>query len=911
MESDASLISTWNISNSEHASFLHYENEAIVNSPQFVAEGGAVCSKSDLDADHEVFSQDSAYRSKEGLTIESDVSSLSVLNVSKSFLLQECDVTSNSSLIVDKCDALLNSSDLEVLHDMCSQESNNRSKEELDMESETSFISSLNTSKRESSLHLHEFSADAMMIVDKCDALLNSSDLEVLHDMCSQESNNRSKEELDMESETSFISSLNTPKREGSLHLHEFSAAAMMGSAICSTSSPIPPDSSESEYDSDSVWDCSTSDLRVAFLDGEEAEENPDNPDAILNHPQSDDDDDGGGGGGGDSDHEPEDDHSSHGSSSSSDSDGEDFEDGPTFRFDHQSLATHVRFSRVTSVKEMLFMELAVSIDNNWTYKALLQHLRILNTSLNNKYFRGHTKSLWRRLLYTGNCMKSYAFCNSCGRGLGPRDQLPPVPQCICGFQAPRKKFKWFVSVSIKKQLEFILSLPGMGEHMQYRRNRQKLNPNNVEDIFDGQVFREMEGNEGFFSSEWNFGYVFFLDGFAEGKNARLEGWPILLRLVDLPPNMRQKYMILAGFWINKGYPNMKTFLKPFVRQAIHLFSVGINWRPNGNEVNSKFAPLCLCVDYKARPPILSQMQYNSAHGCFVCDLRGIYENGSWRYPALPHPLVPPGALRTDENVRQDMTTAKRTGRVVHGYYGKSELLRLRQFRICTGNAIDNLHAIFERVAPIHTNKLLRQGRMPIVEKERRINQRLTTCKPPNCIARTPYDFCKRGSYKANEWRNWVLHYSIPCLEDLGIPNRYLQHWQMLCYGVFLLSQDSIAPREIDIAEGLLNRYVQLYEEYFGLGAMTACVHLMSHLAVIVRAWGPLHAYTTFNFESYNRKLLCKIQSPKDAVKQVVTRHLLELCGRENIEYPPRKKWHVSKEKGMSVRLTRSTAEFY
>ncbi|KAK3926070.1 Phosphoglucosamine mutase [Frankliniella fusca] len=42
--------------------------------------------------------------------------------------------------------------------------------------------------------------------------------------------------------------------------------------------------------------------------------------------------------------------------------------------------------------------------------------------------------------------------------------------------------------------------------------------------------------------------------------------------------------------------------------------------------------------------------------------------------------------------------------------------------------------------------------------------------------------------------------------------------------------------------------------------------------------WGPLHAYTTFNFESYNQKPLAKIKSPKDAVKQVVTRHLLQLC---------------------------------
>ncbi|KAK3911671.1 Paternally-expressed gene 3 protein, partial [Frankliniella fusca] len=793
-------------------------------------------------AEHETsWSRNSFNCSQEELPFESDISS--VVDVPASNAERFCnDNTVNSELTAAEHETSWSRNSFQ-----CSQE-------ELPFESDISSVVDAPASNAERSCNDDTVSNGPTAAAHDTSSTCNSS-------QCSQE-------ELPFESDFSLAWNVITPNFDSSFNLKSEIEEAVLDVSIPATSSPVPSDDSEDDNESDLDWDHDKSDLRVAFLDHEEDPDNPDEPNLARNPPDPDPDGDDSGG----------DDDGNSNASSSSDSDGSDFEDGPTFNFNHQSLTTVMRFSRYTYVKEMLFMQLALSIANNWTYKALMQQLRVLNKSLNNSYFPEHTKSLWRRLLYTGNCMKSYAFCNRCGRSLGARDRLQEIVQCRCGFEAPRNKVKWFVSVSIKKQLEFIFSLPGMGENMQYRQNRMKLNPDNIEEIFDGAAFKAMEENNGFFSSPWNFGYVFFLDGFCEGKNAHLEAWPILLRLVDRPPNMRQKYMILAGFWIDSTYPNMKTFLKPFVQQANHLSAVGINWRPNGVEVNSKLAPLCMCVDYKARPPILSQRQYNSANGCFLCDNRGIYANGSWRYPALPHPDVPPGVLRTDENVRADMRTAHRTGRVTRGYYGKSQLLRLMHFRICTGNAIDNLHVIFERVAPVHTNYLLRKGQMPIVEKERRINHRLLTFKPPSCIARTPYDFCKRAKYKANEWRNWVLHYSVPCLQDLGIPVRYLEHWQMLSYGVFLLSQDTIAPREIDIAEGLLTRYVQLYEEFYGLGAMSPCIHLMGHLAGMVRNWGPLHAYTTFNFESYNQKLLAKIQSPKDAVKQVVTRHLLQLC---------------------------------
>lgn len=120
-----------------------------------------------------------------------------------------------------------------------------------------------------------------------------------------------------------------------------------------------------------------------------------------------------------------------------------------------------------------------------------------------------------------------------------------------------------------------------------------------IEDIFDGELYKEFIEQGLISDNDKNFTFVFNTDGFSLFKHHTLNIWVLLVRLNELPPALRQRHLFLAGLWIDSTKkPNMNTFLRPFVRQVNRLSSQGIQWRPlDGDEVTSKFYPIGCCVD--------------------------------------------------------------------------------------------------------------------------------------------------------------------------------------------------------------------------------------------------------------------------------------------------------------------------
>ncbi|KAE8751165.1 hypothetical protein FOCC_FOCC002249 [Frankliniella occidentalis] len=80
------------------------------------------------------------------------------------------------------------------------------------------------------------------------------------------------------------------------------------------------------------------------------------------------------------------------------------------------------------------------------------------------------------------------------------------------------------------------------------------------------------------------------------------------------------------------------------------------------------------------------------------------------------------------------------------------------------------------------------------------INARLNTIKPPILISRTPRLIDHRKKYRGHEWRNWILYYAVPCLQEV-LPEIYLNHLKLLIRAIFLVSKDSILPEDILEAE--------------------------------------------------------------------------------------------------------------
>lgn len=101
---------------------------------------------------------------------------------------------------------------------------------------------------------------------------------------------------------------------------------------------------------------------------------------------------------------------------------------------------------------------------------------------------------------------------------------------------------------------------------------------------------------------------------------------------------------------------------------------------------------------------------------------------------------------------------------------------------------------------------------------------------PPSKITRTLRLLEDLKRFKASEFRNFLLHYSLVILKNL-LPNAYYKNLSLLGYPI--------------------TRVEDLYGEEF----MKYNVHLLLHLPESVKNYGAMFPWSTLPYEDYNHTL--------------------------------------------------------
>ncbi|KAE8739415.1 hypothetical protein FOCC_FOCC015083 [Frankliniella occidentalis] len=675
------------------------------------------------------------------------------------------------------------------------------------------------------------------------------------------------------------------------------------------------------------------------------------------------------GGGGGDSDHEPEDDHSSHRSSSSSDSGRQDFEDGPTFRFDHQSLSTHVRFSQVTSVKfssytfasvganllpdpvngnddidvnvidgpnldghdeEVLNVidgpnldghdEEVLNVTDDRVNETLSSHSehsgseadinenhseeeeeeederQDLDEPNDRPLYPGAQLTLQESLIailtfvlshhLTGNslidllsliilhcplnnsCVKSlYSFkkffkdvgkeilvchyyCSICFKLLTERNA--PCEQChrVTGAS-------YFIEIPLFNQLQILFSRPGFYNQLQFRFHRQKKHANNIEDIYDGAIYKEQVDN-GFLSQPTNISFMWYTDGVSVFNiSNKFSIWPIYLVINELryKDRVKKENIILAGIWFGKRKPIPNTYLKPFHTRLEEFKRDGyLLQRPDGPPVRVRGILLCGTCDMPAKSLFLRIKQFNGFYGCPRCLHKGeTYEDTNvhvYRY-------TPNAPLRRNADVQFHGTVAVASGIPCYGVKGISYLYRMLPNMI-RSTGIDAMHGAFSGLGKAllewwfdtdYTGKDF--SFIHIIES---VNTRLAQIKVPTFLNKFPRSVSELSPWKTLDYKVWLLYYSVPVLSGL-MSDLYLDHHMLLVSALYLLSQRSISLAQIDQASVLLDKYVSEFQHLYGLRFMGINVHQLSHLSECCLDLGPLWVYSCFFMEDLNGKI--------------------------------------------------------
>lgn len=152
------------------------------------------------------------------------------------------------------------------------------------------------------------------------------------------------------------------------------------------------------------------------------------------------------------------------------------------------------------------------------------------------------------------------------------------------------------------------------------------------------------------------------------------------------------------------------------------------------------------------------------------------------------------------------------------------------------------------------------------------VDRRIQLIKLPKTIKRNPRSIVERNTWKANEWRSYLLYYSIGIFYKI-LPTNILRHYGKFISALWTFLGDCINPIDIDKMDQQLIEFVKFYQVAYGKKHMTYNLHTLLHLAQCVRDLGPLWSYSNFPFENNNGKLEGFVKSPKGVIQQILNKY--------------------------------------
>lgn len=466
------------------------------------------------------------------------------------------------------------------------------------------------------------------------------------------------------------------------------------------------------------------------------------------------------------------------------------------------------------------------------------------------------SKYFIEKIFMTEQDVKQQFFCQDCKTYLGTHPDEGSICQtCNAVFckESYIEKGCYFLTSSVGEQLRTLFEGHDLFDYI----IKDRVGSSNVQDIISGKMYAE---NLDFLQNPDNISFTFNTDGVPVFTSSNFSVWPLYLQINEVTASERSNFTILQGLWFGDEKPTMNCFLMPFVEEMQSLHAYGVHWTgKNGDEHVSKCVCMLSVADSVARASLQGIKQFNGEYGCTFCLHPGVrVEKGNGSVNTYPlSEILPP--LRTHEQILADGERAIHTQQAVHGVKEISPLFLLPSFDMAKAWSPDYMHSVLLGVVRQVTNLLFDSGNhlkaFYLGTTVKHCDSILLSLNPPQEISRSPRSITQRSHWKANEWRAFLLIYSLFVFKVM-LPLNYWNHWLLLANAVHILLGDNLTRDMISKAELCLYKFVGEFSELYGPENVTFNVHLLTHLAESVRNFGPLWDTSAFYFENENGKLL-------------------------------------------------------
>ncbi|KAL1914100.1 uncharacterized protein VTP21DRAFT_1503 [Calcarisporiella thermophila] len=311
-------------------------------------------------------------------------------------------------------------------------------------------------------------------------------------------------------------------------------------------------------------------------------------------------------------------------------------------------------------------------------------------------------------------------------------------------------------------------------------------------DIFDGRRYKELV-QAGFFSDPRDLAFSGSTDGFQIFRQKTYECWPVILINHNLPPKdrVKKRNLLISTLIPGPKQPkDLNSFLAPLVNE-LKLLEAGVPCFDGLK--NEDFTLRAYTVFWSGDIPAISKLAgltgTNSYRGCRFCMIRGTYQNQR-RHIYFPLDKRQTQVLRTHKQTLEALqliTEAESLSTQVRkivvqetGIKSRSILFDLNTISFPASFPVDIMHLFFENIAPLMYSHWagefslpeganVNEGHILSIAALEEIEASMQACrkKIPTSFGRPPRNIYKfNKGYKAEEWVDWVIMYSLVFLKD-------------------------------------------------------------------------------------------------------------------------------------------------
>lgn len=174
----------------------------------------------------------------------------------------------------------------------------------------------------------------------------------------------------------------------------------------------------------------------------------------------------------------------------------------------------------------------------------------------------------------------------------------------------PSKRVHYFIIFPLESQLKKMFERPDFVENIKYRQNRTKKNNENIEDICDGEVFKEAE--KSFVETCFHITLMWNTDGMQVFTSNNFSLWPLYLVITELSPKKRflSENLLIGGVWGSVVKPHPNVFLLPIYKE-LKALGKGIDVIINGNSIKVVVKIICGTCDSPAKACFLNMKTHS------------------------------------------------------------------------------------------------------------------------------------------------------------------------------------------------------------------------------------------------------------------------------------------------------------